>query len=192
MDWYLQIRAASDADRPADAIELGKGAIAASAADFRTLMLFGMELQALARYGDALEAFQQAETLASYEEQILVYRQRGLLEQARANAPRALEWFELSVAAATDDATGHVYLGALLSKLGEFERAAFALRRGTECTRGAVDEAWLNLGYVLRAQEKYSDALQCFQQALSLDPDYSLAAAAIVDLEHVLLRARDA
>jgi hypothetical protein len=51
---------------------------------------------------------------------------------------------------------------------------------------GCIDEAWLNLGFVLRAQGRYFEALECFRRVLALEADDATAAAAVVDLEQVL------
>ena len=52
------------------------------------------------------------------------------------------------------------------------------------------DEAYLNLGLVLRAQERYPEALECFERALKLTPDYSQALTAKNDLEKALVYLR--
>ena len=57
---------------------------------------------------------------------------------------------------------------------------------GTRCSKGCVDEAYLNLGLVLRAQERYTEALECFKKALELTPDYELAITGKSDMENVI------
>ena len=78
----------------------------------------------------------------------------------------------------------------------EFEphlRSVFALyRRAVQCHKGCVDEAWYNLGLVLRALERYDEALECFGRALAIDPQYKDARLAKRDVAKVLrLRASD-
>jgi tetratricopeptide (TPR) repeat protein len=49
-----------------------------------------------------------------------------------------------------------------------------------------VDEAYFNLGLVLRAQERYQEALACFEKALELTPDYREAITAKSDVEKAI------
>jgi tetratricopeptide (TPR) repeat protein len=44
----------------------------------------------------------------------------------------------------------------------------------------------LNLGLVLRAQERYEEALACFEKALQLTPDYQDAMTAKADVEKAI------
>ena len=61
-----------------------------------------------------------------------------------------------------------------------------AHRNATRCTKGAVDEAYFNLGLVLRAQERYQEALACFEKAIELTPDYEEAIDAQRDAKKVI------
>ena len=69
--------------------------------------------------------------------------------------------------------------------------SATHLSAAEECHRHAItcdeshfdrDEAYLNLGYVLRAQGRYAEAAAAFQAALTLTPDYPEAATALSSL----------
>jgi tetratricopeptide (TPR) repeat protein len=64
--------------------------------------------------------------------------------------------------------------------------AAAVHRRATRCKEGCIDEAFLNLGFVLRALERYSEARKCFQRALEIDPKYKEAKEALADIEGVM------
>jgi tetratricopeptide (TPR) repeat protein len=68
------------------------------------------------------------------------------------------------------DATGHIFAGALLARLGRLEEAEAMHRAGTGFVEGAVDEAWYNLGLVLRGQERHAEAAAAFERAVALDP----------------------
>ena len=67
----------------------------------------------------------------------------------------------------------------------ESHRAAIA------CDQDLTDEAYLNLGFVLRAQERFAEAADCFREAISIDPDYRLARRALRDVECCLRFDRD-
>jgi tetratricopeptide (TPR) repeat protein len=49
-----------------------------------------------------------------------------------------------------------------------------------------VDEAHLNLGLVLRSRERYREALECFERALELSPDYESALIAMADIRKAI------
>ncbi|HUG94219.1 MAG TPA: tetratricopeptide repeat protein, partial [Planctomycetaceae bacterium] len=108
-----------------------------------------------------------------------VYDERGEL------APAEL-WYRRALDAGPHAAQPHIYLGGFLARRGRLEEAEDVHRRGTGCSHGPVDEAWLNLGLVLRAQERFNEALKCFEAALRLDPDYGKAATAAEDVRRVL------
>lgn len=87
-----------------------------------------------------------------------------------------------------DDASGYIFSGGVLARLGRFEEAAEAHQRGTRCSKGCVDEAHYNLGLIRRAQERFDDARRCFERALEIDPTYPDAPVALADVLAVLKR----
>src|SRR5262249_30511513 len=88
--------------------------------------------------------------------------------------------------AAPDDATYQIFLGAFLAQAGRLREAEVVRRRATRCKVGFVDEAFFNLGLVLRALERYAEARDCFQRALKLDPKYKKVRRELADIERVL------
>ena len=183
---YERLRTASAAEQPATTIELSKVYLARHPDDFGALMHYGMALQSIARYAEAMTAYERALACASADAQVLVYRQIGLLEQDRAETTSAEAAFMRAIAARPGDAAGYIYLGALLAKAGRLEEAERAHRTAIACTDGPRDEAYLNLGLVLRGRERYLDALECFRAAVALDPEYAEAQEALEDVEQVL------
>jgi hypothetical protein len=65
-------------------------------------------------------------------------------------------------------------------------------RRAITCREGCVGEAYWNLGLVVRAREQYLEALERFRAALAVDPDYTAAQEALVDVEQGLFNFPDA
>ena len=57
--------------------------------------------------------------------------------------------------------------------------------------RSCIDEAYLNLGLILRALGRYGEARQCFELALELDPEYQAAQDGIDDINSVLTYLQD-
>jgi tetratricopeptide (TPR) repeat protein len=107
-------------------------------------------------------------------------------EAARGHYDEAEKWYRKAVELGPEDAGRHIFLGALLAKKGDFSGAEHCHRKGTRCSKGCVDEAYLNLGLVLRAQERYSEALECFRKSLELTPDYEDAIIGKSDMENVI------
>ena len=75
-----------------------------------------------------------------------------------------------------------IFRGANLARWGKLKAAHRCYRTALtlECAR---DEAYLNLGYIYRAEGRYGEAIRCFQRALAIDPEYQLAQSALLSLE---------
>lgn len=109
-----------------------------------------------------------------------------MLHQDRGCQAIAERWFAL---ASRDEATADlgwfwIFRGANLALAEAFEEAEQCHRRASQLP-GDPDEAFLNLGYVLRAQRKYADAEAAFEQALDLTPDYPEAEKALAGLRQL-------
>jgi tetratricopeptide (TPR) repeat protein len=185
---FERLRVASDEGFPALTIELAKLYLAQFPDDAWVLIYFGMALQDLARYEEARSAFNRAMAVMPTADHHRLYRQLGLLSQDESKLEEAENWLRKAVEARPDDATAYIYLGAMLAKNGRLEEAESWHRRAVQCPEGCIDEAYLNLGYVLRAKEEYPEAWECFREALRRDPLYQAAEEAIEDMEQVLFR----
>jgi tetratricopeptide (TPR) repeat protein len=149
-------------------------------------VLHGIILYELARYQEAEQVLREAIRSIPLEQLQHGYTHLGHLHQESGHYDEAEKWYRKAVELSPDDAGRHVFLGALLAKKGEFRAAEECHRRGTRCSKGCVDEAYLNLGLVLRAQERYAEAMECFQKALELTPDYEGAITGKSDMENVM------
>jgi tetratricopeptide (TPR) repeat protein len=141
-------------------------------------LLEGIVLSELARYDEAEQMINEAIQGLSIEALPHGYMHLAHLHRDRGRYDEAEKWYHKAVELDPDNAGLHVFLGALLAKKGDLQQAEASHRKATQCSRGAVDEAFLNLGLVLRAQERYQEALECFQKALEIatdDPDAKLA-----------------
>jgi len=142
----------------------------------------GQALGTLARYEEARQAFLKAIEFCPTERLCLPYAAMGSLFQASGDYDRAAEWYRRAIDAAPDDCIGHVHLGGLLARQGRLVEAEEVHRAGTRCTDGCVDEAFLNLGLILRAQGRFGEAVECFEEALRRDPGYRDAKTALRDV----------
>jgi tetratricopeptide (TPR) repeat protein len=103
----------------------------------------------------------------------------------------ARRWFELALAEYPDECCTSIWFGACLARAGRLEEAEEALRRGIRATEGPVDEAMHWLGLVLRAQGRYAEAIEQFDRAIAIDPDYEVAHRARRDVVMALERFPD-
>jgi tetratricopeptide (TPR) repeat protein len=181
---WKEIEAAEAA--PAYQIELLKAFVQDfpdHAAGWRRL---GSELTELSRFDEALAALQRAQNLADPRYLVFVYCDMGQLFRHRGDDASAERWFRLAITHDPDDTHGYIYLGGMLARRGRLTDAEDLYRRAVRCGKGCTDEAWHNLGLVLRALERYIDALECFEQALMIDPQFKAARVAKRDVVKVL------
>jgi len=153
---------------------------------------YGASLYAVARYTEALTALRRAARLCPPAKLHFVQWHFGHLYQQRGHFRRAEAWFRRAITSCPSDATSYIYLGGLLALEGRLPESEALHRQATLCEDGCIDEAFLNLGLVLRAQERYSEALLCFQRALELDPKYKPAKKELSDVAHVIELNRNA
>ncbi len=104
-----------------------------------------------------------------------MYRYRGELDQAA-------QWYLKAVEDDPDEATSYIYLGAIKARQGRLTEAEEIHRRATRCGHGLKEEAFLNLGLVLRGQMRLIEAADCFRRAIEIDPEYAAATEALRDV----------
>jgi len=119
------------------------------------------------------------------------YSTMGELFKEKGKYHLAEEWNRKTIEIAPNDCIGYVFLGGLLATQGRLVEAEEAHRHGIKCTEGCIDEAYLNLGYVIRAQGRFKEAAECFEEAITRDPDYTPAKVALRDVTSCLLEIDD-
>ena len=72
-----------------------------------------------------------------------------------------------------------VVRGTNLAAMGQFGQAEVCQRMALQCADADAGEAYLNLGYVLRAQGRYHEAADAFEACLAASPDSAEAGDAI-------------
>jgi tetratricopeptide (TPR) repeat protein len=111
----------------------------------------------------------------------------GHLEKQRGEFERAAGWYRQAIAADPRHTAGYIFLGAVLAQQGCLREAEEVHRTAIEtCYEGCLDEAFLNLGLVLRAQERFEEAAECFREAIRLDPGCRDARKALRDVERCI------
>src|SRR5256886_477988 len=108
------------------------------------------------------------------------YHFQGRVEDAIAECKCAIE---------IDPEFGNPYndIGAYLIELGRFEEAIPWLERATEARRYEPRHfPHYNLGRAYLGKEMYTHAIRCFQEALEIEPRYSLARQALASLRRMV------
>ena len=185
---YEQILEAVEEGHPALVVELARRYLATYPDAPWILLQYGIALEDLARYTDARAMYERALAVMPADDHGRVFRQLGSWAQAQGLLDEAEQWYRRAIAATPEDATACIFLGAMLAKAGRLTDAETMHRQATGCQEGCIDEAYLNLGYVLRAQERYLEALEAFREAAARDPLDADVQAALADMESVLFR----
>jgi len=123
------------------------------------------------RYGEARAALVQAFRLTPAHRRHFALAQAGRWRSAMGQHAVAARWYKRAVSA-SGSTDYHVWVGAALARAGRLAEAERWHRRALEECEGLADEAYYNLGLVLRATGRYIEALAAFDKALELDPAY--------------------
>lgn len=150
------------------------------------LFLRGCILADLARYEEAEQTLNEAVDGLSGEHKDFGYTQLANLNRQRGNFEIAEKWYRKAIEVNPDKACRHILLGAVLAEKGDLVGAEAAHRQAIRCASDDLDEAYMNLGLVLRAKERYAEALDAFDKAIQLSPDYDEAKVAKGDVEKVI------
>lgn len=180
------LRQAFKADRTATTVVLARRILKLNPRDAATWARLGSALTNLANFDEAEVALRNALVHCEASKRILVYTQLGHLFHHRGDYATATEWFERVIELDPTDAAGHIYLGGSLAMQGKLEEAEASHRNAAECTSGCIDEAYHNIGLLLRAQGRLEESAVCFRRALDIDPEYSDSQLALDDVTHAM------
>jgi tetratricopeptide (TPR) repeat protein len=171
---------------PALAVELAKVFLGRYPTSATARVFMGMALRDMRRFDEARWAFDDGLMLYPDEDPAWIYIQIARFHEMRLDYLEAEYWYRKAIEAEPRDAGHRIFLGGMLARLGRLDEAEAEHRDATGCIDGAVDEAYLNLGLVLRAQERYVEAFDCFRRAIALDPNYKAAKRALKDVKRVI------
>lgn len=148
--------------------------------------LLGSALVAMARYPEATAALHRSLALCPSDMLWIPLSEMGHLHKASGGYETAACWYRRAIDAAPDQAGARIYLGGVLAVSGKLKEAEAVLRAATRCSRGCRDEAYLNLGLVLRSLDRLEEAAECLSRALEVDPRYKPAKHALRDVRQAL------
>jgi len=145
-------------------------------------------LARFALYEEASQALRRAHRLMPLQERSKIYIQWGHFYNKKCDLKQAERWYRRALRSRPTTET-LIFLGAILAKQGRFLAAKRCHCAAIRLATDPPDEAYYNLGLILRAERKYHQALECFERAIKIHPKYLIAKHARKDvLKAVKLR----
>lgn len=142
-------------------------------------------LTTLSMYDEARVALRQAERMASDGREGIVWAQLGHLHREMENLPRAEYWYR-KAAEARPNTRNYSFLGSVLMSQGRLDEAKRCFDKSILLATEPVDEAHFNLGLIYRAEKNFGRAIENFDAALEIDPDYKRAREALRECRRAL------
>ena len=180
------IVSASDAGFYATTVQLLKSYLENNPESQRGWIDYGHALGNLARYREAEAAYHRAIELTAEPDRDSIYGELGNLFRNEGNYEIATQWYCKQIEANPKDATGHVFLGSLEIKRGEFASAIEILQEGLECETVCFEELHFALGNAYRSLEEFTLAKVHYDKAIAADPKYDTAKTALKDVKNAI------
>ena len=161
----------SDADRDPFVVEVLPTYLKQHSTDSFAWFLFGDALRVVGRFREAQRAFFRALENAETDNKPRIWIGLAMVCSSRGFRSKAEKWFACVGATNYVNCLDWFWIlrGANLAEWGRFEEAEVCHRRAIQLNELNA-EAYLNLGYVLRAKRMYSDASAAFQKSHDLEP----------------------
>jgi tetratricopeptide (TPR) repeat protein len=140
-------------------------------------------LYLMTRYDKATRVYEDA--LVTFpDHRWAIFNQLGLMCDYRGRLSEAEHWFRKAIEIEPDEIGAYVFLGSCQARQGKLKEAEATHRAATKWTgHSLLDEAYHNLGLVLRGQGRLNEAAECFRKAIEISPKYSKAIQALADVE---------
>lgn len=146
-------------------------------------------LSDMARHEEAIRVYENVLTVvpAGSESRWSILAAIGSVHRKWGRLPDAEPWFKKAIEASPEQTAPYILLGACLARQGKLREAEEAHRAAIANGKSDLtDEAYHNLGLVLRGQRRWGEAATCFRKALEITPDYEGAAEALKDVERAM------
>jgi tetratricopeptide (TPR) repeat protein len=186
---FNQIRLADDRVQTAVVVELCRKHLRKFPKHGIAWLYYGMAQIDLHRYAAAEKAIRRALSLCPQNSLAIANMRMGHLFNVRGEYIEAARWYRKAVKLKPHDATYHIFLADNAFKFGFLKEAEKHFRTALKCSEGAVDEAYFNLGGILLGRRDYHGAIECYKEALKIDPKYKIAKERLNDAELALFLA---
>jgi len=184
---WRQICLADDRGQTAVVVELCKKSLREFPNDGFVLVWYGMALTKLFRYTEAEKAVRRAIRFCPKKGLPVIYVQMGEIYKGKGDFKKAAFWYRKALKQKPQDATYYIYLGDNAFKHGLFKQAKNYFRNALKCSEGCLDEAYFNLGGILLGERNYSEAVNCYEHALKIDPKNKITKERLDDAKLALL-----
>lgn len=175
------IREARRKGHAATCVELAERWLRKHPNDLGVIHDYANMLYEMTRYDDAILIYEDA--LERFpDDRWGIFNQLGHLHRYRGALPAAETAYQSAIDEDPEEAASYIFLGAVQARQGKLIEAERTHRSATKCPEGFVDEAYHNLGLVLRGQGRLKEARECFEKAIEIDPDYEVAYEALEDV----------
>ncbi len=149
--------------------------------DLWVIFKYASMLYQMTRYAEAIRVLEDAiEQFPDHRWGL--FNTLGGLHRYRGDFPEAEKWFQRAIDEDPDEATSYIFLGAVQALQGKLQEAEQTHRLATQCQEGCIDEAFHNLGLVLRGQGRLPEAKACFEKAIEIFSEYADAIEALQDV----------
>jgi tetratricopeptide (TPR) repeat protein len=184
---FSQIRLADKREQTAVVVELCKKHLQKFPKHGPAWLWYGMSQTTFARYAEAEKAIRRAILLCPKNKLSGPYTQMGHLLEAKGDFKEAAFWYRKAAQLDSQDANSYIFLGSNAFKRGLHKQSEKFYRRALECSKGAIEEAYFNLGGILLGKRKYAEAIKCYEEALKIDSKYKIAKERLEDAKLALL-----
>ena len=158
---------AAQTQRPADAAELLRRAVAAQPLNPAAHNNYGNVLKCLGRFEEARASYERALDLAP--DCADAYNNRGIVLQELRRFDDAVDSFDQALKVRPDHAEAWCNRGVALQELGRFDQAVASYDRALK-VRPDYADAYANRGSVLQKLGRHDDALASYERALTIEP----------------------
>ncbi|MFH1022538.1 MAG: tetratricopeptide repeat protein [Planctomycetota bacterium] len=150
--------------------------------------IYGSVLTDMADFKNALNALRKSWGCSPQKFRFNIAWSFGHLYRDLGKRRLAEKWYKCAIELCPNNSNLYIYLGYLYAQLGNYEKAEQSYRHAIRVASHPLDDAYLNLGYVLRARRMYKEAADCFSKSLQIDADDENARQALEDVEAVIQR----
>lgn len=140
-------------------------------------------LYKMTRYEEALCVYESA--AAKFEDRRWgICNSIGHMYQYWGRPEDAEPWFQKAIEIHPNEVGSYLLLGAAQARQDKLKEAEATYRAAIRWPdHWELDEAHHNLGLVLRSQERWSEAAECFQNAIEINSEYTDPVEALADVE---------
>ena len=187
-DTWAEIKDADNKDQWASLLELCTIHLKQNPEHFQARIPQAIALRHLNRFNEAIRLLQltYGEPNASPKCKSQCQRQLGQAFEEMGRFDDARRAYDEAHRLEPQNTIPIIYRGVMELPLGEFTAAREWLTRALNCPDGDFDEAHFNIGSAYLSEQNYQKAIEHYQKAITLDPNYDIAFERLADAKRAL------